>query len=707
MDVDSDEFDDAKSNIDALSDDDIFHDTLEEVVADVEFSTARTHLTFNSTMGGDCSTNVNMMPLPEGSESLHGKTGGLIKTGLGSKNEISSGSSGNPMYFQIVHNSGEISNNAVENFLLEELSKSTRSVPKYLDDSSCSEINNVIDEMIEQVINHERKDVPVENDSSPNLENLLLSDNGSSEIISNSIEELTTINYNLFRTQTLNSTGIMENIAGAKQNCVENSDMTQSSSFSYTDFHLQLSGENSDKSVTNVTTNLCDLGTDCVRDSTENETNLILEMQRREVTIPSSNNSLDLVNGSASRSRTERNKIIPNIELFDGNKSVHLVTDYIAFNCRTEIPNVQNYVHFLTFINKHATTRNQILHECVKQVYTTSFNVWYLKTHFGMKDVTFITANEGQECRVTSTKKKFSFTFLNSNYRPGSIVVLLEGEFGTYLYANNCRFNPFMLLQNPLLSFSQGTSGGKTLDKLYLDGTYYLCPCTIPSRDEILESLINLIWSNNDKIVNITTSILGYEEILSRLAKALNKKIYVSPLKMEILSRLNLAKYFTTDITTTNIRTIPTGDFQIKKSIWRDNSGPFITIILSAHYVIHNRAISTLEKFGIHHFLYTDHSSNSDIVKMLKLMKVNNVIVLNSTLNLPLAGLQHELVEKRKLKTFQTKLETDEHKAKYIMKLDEYSVWFNAMHKKEKSQKISKRKMNLLSGKLKWINDNI
>lgn len=84
-------------------------------------------------------------------------------------------------------------------------------------------------------------------------------------------------------------------------------------------------------------------------------------------------------------------------------------------------------------------------------------------------------------------------TFFDANHCPGSVMVLLQGYFGTVLHTGDMRFNAQMIPQNPQLyppELRNESLDGCSIhiDELILDNTYCDPIFRFPDREEAFVS---------------------------------------------------------------------------------------------------------------------------------------------------------------------------------------------------------------------------
>ncbi|KAF6216847.1 hypothetical protein GE061_001197 [Apolygus lucorum] len=297
----------------------------------------------------------------------------------------------------------------------------------------------------------------------------------------------------------------------------------------------------------------------------------------------------------------------------------------IAINCWSEIPNLEDYVHFYTQVNVNSTSVPEGLFARIRPIYTSSFVAWYLLTNLGAHKDSFKTIEFGVEHTLHKNEREITFEFVTSNSLQPYFMILFKNEMGDELFAGNCKFTKETLSIRSILPYLSS----KSLKNLYFDGTYMNCP-RIPSADQIEHSIITTIKAHKRKIVYISANILGNENILCIIAQAINKKIQVCPEKFAVLGKLGLSKYFTIEPSTTYIRTIDYSQISIKKSIRRNKLlGPSVTIVLSLNAFLANEEHrEEFTKNGIFFFPLTSLNTPSEL-QFIKQIQTRDYVLVN------------------------------------------------------------------------------
>uniref|UniRef100_A0A0A9X0T0 5' exonuclease Apollo n=3 Tax=Lygus hesperus TaxID=30085 RepID=A0A0A9X0T0_LYGHE len=297
----------------------------------------------------------------------------------------------------------------------------------------------------------------------------------------------------------------------------------------------------------------------------------------------------------------------------------------IAINCWNEIPNLKDYVHFYTHVNINSASVPVGLFAKIRPIYTSSFLAWYLLTYLGAHKDAFKTIEFGIEHTLFKNGREITFEFVTSNSLQPYFMILFKNEMGDELFAGNCKFTMETLSIRSILPYLSS----KSLTNFYFDGSYMNTP-RLPSTDQIIHSVINTIKVHKRKIVYISANILGNENILCIIAQAVNKKIHVSTDKFAILGKLGLSKYFTTEPSTTYIRTIDYSQISIKKVSARNKLlGPSVTIVLSLKAFFANEEHKEdFMKNGIFFFPLTSLNTPSEL-QFIKQIRTKDYVFTN------------------------------------------------------------------------------
>ncbi|KAG8882837.1 hypothetical protein FRB97_007661 [Tulasnella sp. 331] len=156
-------------------------------------------------------------------------------------------------------------------------------------------------------------------------------------------------------------------------------------------------------------------------------------------------------------------------------------------------------------------------------------------------------------------------TAIDANHCPGSVMYLIEGDYGAVLHTGDVRCeewwfhalkrNPFLRpyippskghnppsLQNTSDIKGRGEDIGpiKQLEAIYLDTAYMFATFELPSKDDAVNGLIEMMgmYPSNTKFF-INTWTPGYEEALIGIARSFGTKVHVDRYKYKLYSSLS------------------------------------------------------------------------------------------------------------------------------------------------------------------------
>eukprot|EP00850_Spirogloea_muscicola_P009722 SM000055S18256 [mRNA] locus=s55:342472:345837:- [translate_table: standard] len=173
-------------------------------------------------------------------------------------------------------------------------------------------------------------------------------------------------------------------------------------------------------------------------------------------------------------------------------------------------------------------------------------------------------------------------TFLEANHCPGAVMILFEPPDGkTVLHTGDFRFCPAMLEYPTLKAVSIHT--------LILDTTFCQPQFDFPKQDIVIQYVIDavLVESFNPRsLFLIGTHLLGAEKLFLNVARALRKKLFVSPSKQRLLDCMGLTEedkaWLVNKETQSNIHVVPMwsiASFKRMASVARHYHGRFDTIV--------------------------------------------------------------------------------------------------------------------------------
>eukprot|EP00850_Spirogloea_muscicola_P007807 SM000040S14819 [mRNA] locus=s40:491944:495266:- [translate_table: standard] len=173
-------------------------------------------------------------------------------------------------------------------------------------------------------------------------------------------------------------------------------------------------------------------------------------------------------------------------------------------------------------------------------------------------------------------------TFLEANHCPGAVMILLEPPDGkAVLHTGDFRFCPAMLEYPALKAVYVHT--------LILDTTFCQPQYDFPKQDIVIQYVIDaiLVESFNPRsLFLIGTHLLGTEKLFLSVARALQKKLFVSPSKQRLLDCMGLTEedkaWLVNKETESNIHVVPMwsiASFKRMASVARHYHRRFDTII--------------------------------------------------------------------------------------------------------------------------------
>jgi len=224
---------------------------------------------------------------------------------------------------------------------------------------------------------------------------------------------------------------------------------------------------------------------------------------------------------------------------------------------------------------------------------------------------------------------------IDANHVHGAVMFVFQGFFGHVLYTSDFRFNAVnrkaWLASNPLL---KQIMAWEDLDELYLDNTFCDPASQFPSRQEVMERikdwLDRRLAQYEDFDILVGCQKLGKEAAYVDIAKHLNRRMCVDREHHELFADMGLPDVFTTDSNETNLKLI--SKRMITRSFMKSLERPSVALILTS--LLHGWNEKTPQPYGDHkdfnlfYFEYSDHSSYSDLVSFVKVVKPKKVIPL-------------------------------------------------------------------------------
>lgn len=149
-------------------------------------------------------------------------------------------------------------------------------------------------------------------------------------------------------------------------------------------------------------------------------------------------------------------------------------------------------------------------------------------------------------------------TFLDANHCPGANMIFFEPPNApSVLHTGDCRLVQSMQL-DPLLQTYR-----KMKPILVLDTTYCNPKYCFPSQSDVIRFVVDAVKSeafSQDVLFLFGTYTIGKERVFMEAAKTLNKKVYVSSAKLQVMKCLDLSpeekEMMTTNHDETNIHAV-------------------------------------------------------------------------------------------------------------------------------------------------------
>ncbi|KAG0700188.1 hypothetical protein DFH29DRAFT_807916, partial [Suillus ampliporus] len=172
-----------------------------------------------------------------------------------------------------------------------------------------------------------------------------------------------------------------------------------------------------------------------------------------------------------------------------------------------------------------------------------------------------------------SLTETVTITLIDANHCPGAVMFLIEGPRGTVLHTGDVRAEPWLLTylsRNPFLQpyipdteenlrvlIARGDQASltKTLSAIYLDTACMLRGTVVPTKENAVKGLIDLIaLFDKDTYFFVNSWTWGYEDVLKGIARAFQCKIHVDRYKHAVYTHLSdpfLRSLVTRDATST------------------------------------------------------------------------------------------------------------------------------------------------------------
>ncbi|XP_075236319.1 uncharacterized protein LOC142333220 [Lycorma delicatula] len=211
--------------------------------------------------------------------------------------------------------------------------------------------------------------------------------------------------------------------------------------------------------------------------------------------------------------------------------SGHIIHDVIAVNCVQNIK--KEYLHFLTDIDWNYECLDGIT-ESGTTIYTSELNAKYLRDHCTKHESWFVGLSEGKWHLLATKRKPIKVMTAMSQYSPGSVIFLFQGEFGFVLYTGNCCIN----IESPTLKVMENVTSKKVLKSIYIDSTNLLssdsCHNWLTVNDASKQTREIIRKHMNFKIV-LASDQLMRSEVIENVIKEFKCHVVVSDRRYSLM----------------------------------------------------------------------------------------------------------------------------------------------------------------------------
>lgn len=148
-------------------------------------------------------------------------------------------------------------------------------------------------------------------------------------------------------------------------------------------------------------------------------------------------------------------------------------------------------------------------------------------------------------------------TAIDADHCPGSVMFIFRGAFGCILHTGDFRWESGSPKLEIMKQCIDSAIGGCGVNLVHLDNTFCNPGFSFPTRHAAAQQVVDIIINHEAFDVLIGVDMLGKEELLIFVSKALNTKIWVWPERMQTMKFLGITEYFTTDTSATKVRAVP------------------------------------------------------------------------------------------------------------------------------------------------------
>jgi len=266
-------------------------------------------------------------------------------------------------------------------------------------------------------------------------------------------------------------------------------------------------------------------------------------------------------------------------------------------------------------------------------------------------------------CESLPDGKLITLTLIPASHCPGSAMAVLRGEqFGTIVHTGDFRFCPEVAasLRAHVLSHALD----QPVSKVITDLTFCQSTATaFPSHDEVVSQMAQVIEREGmGKTIYVESTMLGTERLVMNVAAACGMQCYVSQAmyeRLRVIAGEEALDRFTTDPSATQFHCVEHQTFSSalapkNRNIRRrldarpvrpidENIGLYLKP--STQWFRHNSAEirgkrGPVKRDGVYHFLYSLHSSLTELEDFVKLLRPRSLVPLTAYESRELAKLE-------------------------------------------------------------------
>ena len=203
--------------------------------------------------------------------------------------------------------------------------------------------------------------------------------------------------------------------------------------------------------------------------------------------------------------------------------------------------------------------------------------------------------------------KHMKITTINANHCPGAFMFVINTDKQKIVFTGDFRYQEDFNKYKELLSEP---------DVLYVDSTYYKYGYEFPLLEDSIDSVIDVIRENPDKKIILAVYTIGKNKLLERIYKTFNKKIYLSPDKINYYRVIGVDHLVTGNKMETNIYAY--SRFYLEKHHRKS----------SEEVVIMPTGLFHLQKYHPEYVFipYSEHCSASELATFINMLNPKNVV---------------------------------------------------------------------------------